>query len=92
MTPLLMADSQVLMRFQVRGSQHEEFMGAGTGVHLEFRAQILFRLCDGLIDESWMYKKSLRMTSKKGEVFEWMPRAEPASDRSKSSGFLRCSC
>lgn len=83
---LLASDSQVLVRFRISGFHHEEFMGLpATGAFLEFSSHILFRLRDGLIEESWMYKKSLRMTSKKGNVFELLPasvnvecRARPA--------------
>jgi predicted ester cyclase len=81
---LLASDSQVLVRFRISGIHHEEFMGLpATGALLEFSSHILFRLRDGLIDESWMYKKSLRMTSKKGHVFELLPSvANQASNTS----------
>lgn len=73
---LLASDSQVLVRFRISGIHHEEFMGLpATGAYLEFSSHILFRVRDGLIDESWMYKKSLRMTTKKGSVFELIPSA-----------------
>ncbi len=73
---LLASDSQVLVRFRISGYHHEEFMGLpATGAYLEFSSHILFRVRDGLIDESWMYKKSLRMTTKKGSVFELIPAA-----------------
>ena len=73
---LLASDSQVLVRFRISGYHHEEFMGMpATGAYLEFSSNILFRVRDGLIDESWMYKKSLRMTTKKGSVFELVPDA-----------------
>lgn len=73
---LLASDSQVLVRFRISGYHHEEFMGLpATGAYLEFSSHILFRVRDGLIDESWMYKKSLRMTTKKGNVFELIPDA-----------------
>ena len=68
---LLASDSQVLVRFRISGYHHEEFMGLpATGAFLEFSSHILFRVRDGLITESWMYKKSLRMTTKKGNAFE----------------------
>lgn len=72
--PLLASDSQVLVRFCITGLHHEEFMGLpATGAHLEFSANILFRLRDGAIEESWMYKKSLSLTTKKGSLFEMIP-------------------
>lgn len=75
---LLSGDSQVLVRFRINGYHHEEFMGLpATGAYLEFSSNILFRVREGLIDESWMYKKSLRMTTKKGSVFELIPTAAP---------------
>ena len=75
---LLATDSQVLVRFCINGYHHEEFMGLpATGAYLEFSAHILFRVREGLIDESWMYKKSLRMTTKKGSVFDLVPDAAP---------------
>ena len=79
---LLASDSQVLVRFRISGYHHEEFMGMpATGAYLEFSSHILFRVRDGLIDESWMYKKSLRMTTKKGSVFELIPDAIALADQ-----------
>lgn len=79
---LLASDSQVLVRFRINGFHHEEFMGLpATGAYLEFSSHILFRVRDGLIDESWMYKKSLRMTTKKGNIFELIPAAATTMDR-----------
>lgn len=79
---LLTSDSQVLVRFRISGYHHEEFMGlTATGAYLEFSSHILFRVRDGLIDESWMYKKSLRMTTKKGSVFELIPAAISLADQ-----------
>lgn len=79
---LLTSDSQVLVRFRISGYHHEEFMGLpATGAYLEFSSHILFRVRDGLIDESWMYKKSLRMTTKKGSVFELIPDAMSLADQ-----------
>lgn len=78
---LLASDSQVLVRFRISGYHHEEFMGlAATGAYLEFSAHILFRVREGLIDESWMYKKSLRMTTKKGSVFDLVPDPAPLAN------------
>ncbi len=80
--PLLTSDSQVLVRFRISGYHHEEFMGLpATGAYLEFSSHILFRVRNGLIDESWMYKKSLRMTTKKGSVFEFVPDAALVGNR-----------
>ena len=79
---LLASDSQVLVRFRISGYHHEEFMGMpATGAYLEFSSHILVRVRDGLIDESWMYKKSLRMTTKKGSVFELIPDAIALADQ-----------
>lgn len=74
---LLATDSQTLVRLSIRGYHHEEFMGLpATGAYLEFGSHLLVRVRDDLISESWMYKKSLRMMTKKGDVFEWMPDAK----------------
>lgn len=74
---LLASDSQVLVRLRISGHHHEEFMGLpATGAYLEFGANLLFRFRDDMIEESWMYKKSLRMTTKKGNVFELIPQAK----------------
>ncbi|HTF97115.1 MAG TPA: ester cyclase [Cellvibrio sp.] len=78
---LLASDSQVLVRFRISGYHHEEFMGLpATGAFLEFSSHILFRVRDGLITESWMYKKSLRMTTKKGNAFELISASTAATD------------
>lgn len=78
---LLASDSQVLVRFRISGYHHEEFMGLpATGAFLEFSSHILFRVRDGLITESWMYKKSLRMTTKKGNAFELISSSTAAVD------------
>ena len=89
---LLASDSQVLVRFRMNGVHHEEFMGLpATGAFLEFSANLLFRLRDGLIEESWMYKKSLRMTSKKGSVFELLPAPAQAAYPASAKIYTACS-
>ncbi len=60
-------DAQVLVRFRVNGTHHEEFMGLpATGGQLEFTATTLFRLAEGVICEVWMYNKHTALQTAKG--------------------------
>ncbi|WP_331344793.1 ester cyclase [Cellvibrio sp. UBA7661] len=89
---LLASDAQVLVRFRMSGFHHEEFMGLpATGAFLEFSANLLFRVRDDLIEESWMYKKSLRMTSKKGSVFELLPAPAQVAYPATAKMYTACS-
>lgn len=88
---LLASDSQVLVRFCIKGLHHEEFMGLpATGAELEFSANMLFRIREGLIEESWMYKKSLRVITRKGNVFEMIPAANSHSIHSPGARKFCC--
>lgn len=71
---LLVADSQVLVRFHVSGIHHEEFMGLpATGGELEFTATALFRLDEGRIREVWMYNKHIVLRTAKGYSYSTRP-------------------
>lgn len=74
---LLTSDSEALVSFTIRGVHHEEFMGLpATGCLLAMRARLLLRVNAGLISESWMYGKSIQLTTAKGKCFELQPSAE----------------
>lgn len=66
---------QVLVRFQIRGTHHEEFMGLpATGSDMTFSANALFRLDGGIIQEVWMYNKQVSIQTRKGMVYQLQAR------------------
>lgn len=71
---LLAEDRQVLVRFRISGTHHEEFMGLpATGGELEFTATALFRLDKGVIREVWMYNKHIVLHTTKGYSYSTQP-------------------
>lgn len=71
---LLADDSQVLVRFRISGKHHEEFMGLpATNGELEFTANALFRLEQGIICEVWMYNKHILLKTPKGHNYSTYP-------------------
>lgn len=76
---LLADDSQVLVRFHIRGQHHEEFMGLpATQGELEFSATALFRLDAGMIREVWMYNKHIALQTAKGYRYSTADAAIPS--------------
>lgn len=68
---LLASDSEVLVCLRIEGIHHEEFMGLpATQCLLSMSARLLFSIRDGLITETWMYGKSVKLTTVKGKCFE----------------------
>lgn len=74
---LLTSDSEALVTFTIQGTHHEEFMGLpATGCLLTMRARLLLRVKAGRISESWMYGKSIQLTTAKGKCFALQPSVD----------------
>ena len=73
------SESEAVVCLRIEGIHHEEFMGLpATQCRLALRARLLFILRDGLITETWMYEKSVKLTTTKGKCFELQPAVATA--------------
>lgn len=74
---LLTSGSEALVSFSIIGIHHEEFLGLkATGCLLSMRGRLLMRLKEGRISQSWMYDKSVRLTTPTGLQFELQPETD----------------
>lgn len=89
---LLASDSEVLVCLHIEGIHHEEFMGLpATGCRLSMKTRLLFSLREGLITETWMYGKSIKLMTSKNKYFELQQGAEDATIAPSVFGSL-CHC